>query len=203
MKKITIITGHYGSGKTTIAINKALNLKQHNKDVTIIDLDIINPFFRTTEYSEMLHQNGIKTILPNYGGTTSDMPALSPQINAMFNDSDTYYILDVGGDDVGATVLGQYATRLKEVGYDMFFVVNQYRYMTQTPAMAEQILREIESSSRLNATGIIDNTNLGSETTPELLQNSTEFISSFTKEVGLPIIQNETNFSLLSNLKSV
>lgn len=188
MKKITIITGHYGSGKTTISINTALHLKQTSKSVTVVDLDIINPFFRTSEYREVLQSNGIETILPTMAGTTTDMPALSPQINSIFAKSDMYYILDVGGDDVGATVLGQYADKLEEVGYVMYYVVNKYRFMTQTVPQAESILKEIEFTSRLKATGIINNSNLGEETTQKLIDSSQEFADKLSNQVNLPII---------------
>lgn len=200
MNKITIITGHYGSGKTTLAINTALLLKEKGKQVTIIDLDVINPFFRTSEYKELLEQNDIKTILPTQAGTTTDMPALSPQISSMFTQSDMHYILDVGGDDVGATVLGQYASRLDEVGYDMFYVVNKYRYMTQTVTEAVCVLNEIEFTSRLKATGIINNSNLGIETTQELIENSVEFAKELSQKVNLPIIPNFNNIQIFKQI---
>lgn len=200
LKKITIITGHYGSGKTTYAIAQALNLKKDNKQVTIVDLDIINPFFRISEYKQLLHKNDIKTILPTQAGTTTDMPALSPQINSIFVESDMYYILDVGGDDVGATVLGQYASRISEMEYDMYYVVNKYRYQTQTVTKAIEVLKEIEYKSRLKATGIINNSNLGVETTLELIENSSEFTNELSQKVNLPIIQNFNNIQTLSQI---
>lgn len=189
MNKITIITGHYGSGKTTIAIDWAIKLKNQGKKVTVIDLDIVNPFFRTSEYKEYLHFNGVKTIIPTQAGTTTDMPGLSPEINNMFSSSDIYYIVDVGGDDVGATVLGQYASKLEEIGYDMYYVINKYRYMTQSISQVIDIYNEIELSSRLKINGIINNSNLGVETTVDLIENSKDFVIEIAKILKLPIIE--------------
>lgn len=193
MKKITIITGHYGSGKTTIAINLALYLKKQNKKVTVIDLDIINPFFRTSEYSNILHQNDINTILPIYANTTSDMPSISPDINAMFSNNDIYYILDIGGDDIGATVLGQFASRLKISGYDMLFVINKFRFMSNTIQKSINIFHEIQMSSKLEISGIVDNSNLGISTTSDLINSSKYFAHQLSNQLNLPLIYIKKN----------
>lgn len=114
------------------------------------------------------------------------MPGLSPQINEIFNQDDTYYIIDVGGDDVGATVLGQYSHRLNQVGYDMFLVINKFRYQTRNIDQVITILNEIEFASKLKITGIIDNSNLGKDT--KLIENSKDFIINLSEKINSKII---------------
>lgn len=161
----------------------AIKMKNEGRAVTLIDLDIINPFYRVSDYIDMLNNHNIKTILPNCANTTSDMPGLSPRINEIFTQNDNYYILDVGGDDVGATILGQYSDRLNENPYDMFLVVNKYRYNTRTIEQVIEIYKQIECASKLKFTGLINNSNLGKNI--NLKDLAIDFINELSAKLNL------------------
>lgn len=186
-KRISIITGHYGSGKTNIAVNLALQLKKLHQNVTIVDLDIVNPYFRTSDFTKMLEENAIKVIAPVYANTNLDMPALPPSINSVFDKEDSFVVIDVGGDDAGAIALGQFSTRIENSQYDMFYVVNERRFQTKNAQEAVLLLSEIENCARIKATKIINNTNLGEETTKQIVENSVRFADEISKKVNLPI----------------
>lgn len=186
-KNISIITGHYGSGKTNIAVNLALDIKKSGKNVTIVDLDIVNPYFRTADFKQLLQDHGIKTIIPTYANTNLDIPALPASINAVFNNNDDYIIIDVGGDDAGAIALGRYSNEIKKHDYDLYYVINKYRYLTKNADEAKEILSEIESVSNIKATKIINNSNLGEETTLETVTNSFDFAKEVSEKSELPI----------------
>lgn len=187
-KRITIITGHYGSGKTNIAVNIALNLaKESPKPVTIVDLDIVNPYFRTADFTDQLEEAGIKVIAPLYARTNLDSPALPPEIAAIFTSDCGPAVIDVGGDDAGAVALGQFSGRIEAAGYDLFYVINAKRYLTREPEETVSLLRDIEAISRLKATRLINNTNLGRETTVSTVLESVEYAEQVSKRTMLPI----------------
>lgn len=154
--------------------------------VTIVDLDIVNPYFRTSDFRKELEERGIRVIAPVYANTNLDIPALPPEINSIFDGSRV--IIDVGGDDAGAIALGQFARRIEAVGYEMYYVVNERRYLTREPAQAVELLREIEAAARLRATGLLNNTNLGEDTTLELVNASLPFAREAAALAGLPLI---------------
>ncbi len=187
LKRISIITGHYGSGKTNIAVNMALDLKKSGKDVTIVDLDIVNPYFRTADFQEMLQENGIKVITPTFANTNLDIPSLPASINAVFNDADNYVIIDVGGDDAGGIALGRYANAIKKSDYDLFYVINERRFLTKEPSEAVELLSEIEAVARVKATKLINNTNLGEKTTLDTVVDSLDFAKKVSEETKLPL----------------
>lgn len=187
LKRISIITGHYGSGKTNIAVNMAVKLRKDGKKVTIVDLDIVNPYFRTADFRDMLEEKGIRLIAPVYANTNLDLPALPAEVNSVFNDDDSYIIIDVGGDDAGAIALGRYAAMIDKDNYDMYYVINRYRYQTKNAAEASELLKEIEISARVKATKLINNSNLGEETTLENIDSSIEFAEEVSRQTGLPI----------------
>lgn len=187
-KRIIIITGHYGSGKTNIAVNLALYLKKQAENITVIDLDIVNPYFRTADFKELFAENDIALVTPIYANTNLDIPALPAKIDAAIASTKGYIIIDVGGDDAGAIALGRYSKAIAEAGYDMLYVINKCRYLTKTAPEASELLYEIEATSRLKATGIVNNTNLGEMTTAETIQTSNEFTNDVCKETGLPLI---------------
>ncbi len=165
--KRTIIVGHYGSGKTEVALNLALRLRKEGNSVTIVDLDTVNPYFRTNDVRDKLTALGICVIAPIYANTNLDLPALPPEVYAAFEKKEDYVIFDVGGDDEGATALGQYKARFEAVPYEMLAVVNQKRPLTATAEDMVQGIRFIEQSSRLRVSGLINNTNLSYLTTPQ------------------------------------
>ncbi|MGN0605043.1 MAG: P-loop NTPase [Oscillospiraceae bacterium] len=188
MKKITVITGHYGSGKTNVSVNMAVKLAEQGKKVCIVDLDIVNPYFRTADFEEMFSEYGIELVKPMYANSNLDIPAISFDLERIAGE-DGYIIIDVGGDDAGAIALGRYAEALMkyENQLDMFCVVNKYRYMTSSSDEALQIFYEIETASRMKHTGIINNSNLGDETTAQTVKDSMEFAKEISEKTGVPI----------------
>lgn len=188
MKKITVITGHYGSGKTNVSVNMAVNLAQQGKKVCIVDLDIVNPYFRTADFEDMFSEYGIELVKPMYANSNLDIPAISFDLERIAGE-DGYIIIDVGGDDAGAIALGRYAEALMkyENQLDMFCVVNKYRYMTSSADEALQIFYEIEAASRMKHTGIINNSNLGAETTAQTVKDSMSFAEEISEKTGIPV----------------
>ena len=185
-KRFNLICGHYGSGKTNLSLNLALLAAKEGRNVTLVDLDLVNPYFRSSDYAKLLQNENIRVIAPVYANSNVDIPSLPPEINSIFTSDDTV-ILDVGGDDAGATVLGRFASRISELDYDLFYVINHYRNLTAKPSEAVEVLREIEAVSRLTATGIINNSHLKSETTPETIMKSMEFARKVSNMTGLPL----------------
>lgn len=173
MKRLNIITGHYGSGKTEFAINYALRLKEAFGSATICDMDIVNPYFRTHDASGFLMQSGIKVIAPEYAGTNLDLPSLPSDIFSVFADRSAAAVLDVGGDEDGAIALGQYYPHIKQEDYDMFMVVNTKRPDTSDAESIISLAREIQTVSRCNITAIVNNANLS------YLSGKDDFIGSF------------------------
>ena len=187
-KKIIIITGHYGAGKTNFAINLALSLKKQGKQVTVADLDIVNPYFRTAEYKELIERHGIKLAVSAYAMGTLDVPAVNLDIKAALNQSD-HLIIDVGGDPDGARVLGRFSDTIKECGYEMIYVINHYRHLTETPQQAVSLMKGIENATGLNCTSLFNNSHLGKETTEEIVTASKPFADEVAAVTGLPLTQ--------------
>lgn len=188
LKRFNIICGHYGCGKTTLAINMALKGALEGKKITIVDLDTVNPYFRTAEYKSLFEENGIELIAPQFAGTNLDVPSLPAQINSIFLKSDRYVIVDVGGDDAGATALGGYSAKVKSLeDYSMLYVINKYRSLTQTAEETALILKEIEAASRLKATAIVNNSHLQDCTTAQDILSSSEYAKDTARLAGLPL----------------
>ena len=165
MKRITLFAGHYGSGKTNIAVNYAKSIKSKGFDVSIIDLDIVNPYFRTKDSEDELKKCGIEIISSEYANTNLDAPALPKEIYSSIADKTQHLVIDVGGDDRGAVALGRFAPDIMEENdFDMLFVVNFYRPLTKTAKDALQVMREIECAGHIKFTGIVHNSNIGDET---------------------------------------
>lgn len=186
VSRFTVITGHYGSGKTNLAVNLALDLAADHGEVMLVDLDIVNPYFRSSDYASMLGQHGVRVISPTFAGTTLDAPALSAEVGAAFETAGAV-IFDVGGDDVGATALGRYAGEIARIDHDMLYVVNRYRNLTGTPAEAAVLLAEIEHASHLKATGVVNNSHLRDETTAQTVLDSLDFARETAALLGLPL----------------
>lgn len=186
-KKIIIVAGHYGAGKTNIATALALKIKAKapSEKVTLIDLDTVNPYFRAADSARELEAAGVCAIIPEFANTNVDLPTLPPEIASVFL-SDGTAIFDVGGDD-GATALGVYEADIRRIGYEMLYVINMYRPLTETPEDAIGIMREIESYSRLSFTGIINNSNLGAETDADTVLDSLGYADEVARLSGLPL----------------
>ena len=187
-KRLTLFAGHYGSGKTNIAVNYALHLAGEGKKVCIADLDIVNPYFRTKDSAQVLKDAGVHLISPTFANTNVDLPALPAEAYRLVTDKSIYGIMDIGGDDRGAYALGRYVPAMKEEGnYRMVFVANCYRPLTRTPEEALEVMREIENACGLKFTDIVNNSNLASETTPETILASKDYMEKLSQLSGLPI----------------
>lgn len=200
-KRITIFSGHYGSGKTNIALTYALAERAKKKSVAIADIDIVNPYFRTKDSEAMLAEQGIRLICSEYANTNIDIPALPQDIYAIVDDRSLTCILDVGGDERGALALGRIAPAIREENdYDMIFVANRYRPLTATVDGAMEVLREIEAACGLRFTAIVNNSNLGAETTAEDILSSVAFGEALSAASGLPLVATAVTESLAEAL---
>ena len=162
-KRLTLFAGHYGSGKTNIAVNYALHLAAEGKQVCIGDLDIVNPYFRTKDSAADLAAAGVELISPQFANSNVDLPALPAECYRLVQDFSTYGIMDIGGDDRGAYALGRFVPSIvKEGNYRMIYVANCYRPLTRTPEDTLEVMREIEAACGLKFTDIVNNSNLGS-----------------------------------------
>ena len=186
-KRIRIIIGHYGSGKTEFSINYGVKLAQDGKKVAIVDLDVVNLYFRSREKAEALKDLGIKIIGSSVGGSALDLPAVSPEVLTALQDKSYEAILDIGGDSAGARTLGRYYHHLQREKYDMFFVLNANRPETQTVEKAIEYMREIEETSRAKITGIVSNTHLLKTTSSEDIIRGYELSKEVSKATNLPI----------------
>ena len=187
-KRLTLFAGHYGSGKTNIAVNYAIHLAGEGKQVCIADLDIVNPYFRTKDSAGVLEAAGVHLISPYFANTNVDLPALPAEAYRLVTDKNIHGIMDIGGDDRGAYALGRYVPAIQEEGnYRMVFVANCCRPLTRTPEDALEVMREIEAACGLQFTDIVNNTNLASETTPETIYASRDYMEKLSELSGLPI----------------
>ena len=200
-KRLTLFAGHYGSGKTNIAVNYAFKLAGEGKRVCIADLDIVNPYFRTKDSEAELESMGIKLVSPQYANTNVDLPALPAESYRLVQDKSTYGIMDIGGDDRGAYALGRYVDAIKAEGdYRMAFVVNCYRPLTSTVEDAIEIMREIEAACKLEFNCIVNNSNLGAETTAQTVRDSVDFVERLSAATGLEIWMHTAEASVAQQL---
>ena len=187
-RRVTLFCGHYGSGKTNIAVSYALWLRACGFRVNIADLDIVNPYFRTKDSAARLDAAGVRLISSAYANSNVDFPALPTEMYAVTDDTGAHAVIDVGGDDRGALALGRLAPAiLAENDYEMLVVVNRYRPLTQTVADTIAVLREIEAAGGIPATGLVNNSNLGEATTPEDVLASLPYADALSRECGLPV----------------
>jgi hypothetical protein len=184
---IVAIVGNFGSGKTEVAINLAVNRKRAGLDVRIADLDLVNPYFRTREARIALEELGVELVLPPREYLHADLPILSPSVAGMIRQSKGLAILDVGGDDAGATVLAALANAFSGVQVHMLQVVNPFRPQTATLEGSLKIKDEIEKAAKLTITGLIGNANLIDETGTEEIYSGYDFLQKLSTESGLPL----------------
>ncbi|MBQ3139247.1 MAG: cobalamin biosynthesis protein CobQ [Ruminococcus sp.] len=203
MKRITVITGHYGCGKTNLSVNLALNAAKKWKDVTVVDLDLVNPYFRTADFKKLFEENGINLIAPDFANTNLDVPSVQFDIEQLAA-GDGCLIIDVGGDDAGAFALGRHAQALNNYSdeLDMLYVINQRRNLTETADEAVSLMYEIEAASRMKHTAVVNNTNLGCETTVEIIAQSKGFADEVSAKTGLPLAFTTCPEDLCSSLEN-
>lgn len=188
IKRVTVFAGHYGSGKTNIAVNYALGVSALGRKTAIADIDIVNPYFRTKDSEQVLEDAGIRLISSEYANTNVDTPALPADIYSVFADKGITAIIDVGGDDRGALALGRYVPYMKqENDYEMLYVINKYRYLTADAKSAIEVMNEIETAAGVKFTGIVNNSNIGEETTADTVLKSVEYAEEVLQLTGLDI----------------
>ena len=199
-KRITIFSGHYGSGKTNIAVNFSLSLKKLYEKVSVYDLDIVNPYFRTVDAVNTLNNGGVELVVSPFAETNVDIPAMNSASYKMIHDKSARAVVDLGGDDRGALALGRFCEGIKEENdYYMVFVYNPYRPETKTIDGAIEILTEIERVSKIKFNAIAANPNLGVETTPETVYRGIEIAEELSKKIDLPILFTAVEKSVLLN----
>ncbi|TCS84058.1 ATP-binding protein [Tepidibacillus fermentans] len=198
--RITIITGHFGSGKTEISINLALKQKDNYEKVALTDLDVINPYFRSREVSLLLEEKGIELIAPKGQLATADLPIVSGEIHRVLHDLRYQLVIDVGGDKDGATTLGQYYNEIKDQDYQMIFVVNTNRPYVSTVEGIRETIQNIEKATRLKVTGLINNTNLGMETTMEHILAGYEITREASAQLNVPFLYTTISQHVMADM---
>lgn len=200
-KRITLLCGHYGSGKTNIALNMAYEIRDSYDNVAIADLDIVNPYFRTKDSAEELRDSGIRLIASEYAGSNVDIPALPQDMYSLTDDKTVRAVIDVGGDDRGALALGRISPQIMaEDDYEAYLVINKYRPLTPDAESTLEVMTEIETAGRFKFTGIINNSNLGVETTAQVVLNSVEYANEVAKATGLPLVATSVDKRLFDEL---
>ena len=199
-KRVTLFAGHYGSGKTNIAVNYALHLKEKYEKVVITDLDIVNPYFRTADSLDELTKAGIKLISSEFANSNVDLPALPQDVYSILDDRSAVAILDIGGDDRGAYALGRYETAIREENdYEMLFVFNMYRPLTPDAISAFEVMKEIEAAGKIKFTAIVNNSNLGALTTKEDVIASVTSANELSRLSGLPVKMTTVSENLVDS----
>lgn len=202
IKRVTLFAGHYGSGKTNIAVNFALYLRSLGKRVAIADLDIVNPYFRTKDSAKELAEAGVDLISPQFANSNVDLPALPAEAYRLVEDRSLYAVMDIGGDDRGAYALGRYAPFIREENdFQMAFVANPYRPLTRTPEEALEVMREIEAAGGLPFTAIVNNANLAHETTERTVLEALPYMEELSRLSGLPIWMTTAEETVAAQLK--
>lgn len=193
--RVIAVTGHYGSGKTNLAVNLAVDYAKAGERVAVVDLDLVNPYFRTADHGELFKAHGIKLIAPNYANTNLDIPSIGVDMAAAADGCDRL-IIDVGGDDAGAAALGQYSRVLNGLDCALYYVVNLYRLLTSEPDEAVELLRDIERASRINARGIVNCSNLGAQTTAADIEATAGLAKQCAAAAGIPLVMTAAERSL-------
>ena len=201
-KRLTLLCGHYGSGKTNVAVNLAFYLKEQYNNVVVADLDIVNPYFRTIDSIEDFKARGIELICSEYANTNVDIPALPANMYRLTADKDITAVIDVGGDDRGAYALGRLVPEIKaENKFDMLMVINGYRPLTPDAESTVEVMREIEEACKLKFTGLVNNSNIGEETTAEDIIKSIGYANEGSQASGLPIVMTSVKHELYDGRK--
>ena len=196
LSAVTVVVGHYGAGKTNFSVNLAIDLASSGADVALVDLDIVNPYFRASEQRRLLEEHGVRLIAPVFAeaGTSLDVPSLTgqiaPAIQGAWADGNTsrYVIVDAGGDDVGATALGRFSRFVKEGDYAMLYVANRYRNLVQDPVDALENMHEIEAACHLEISAIVGNAHLKDETSAEVVRLGKDYATELSELSHKPLV---------------
>jgi len=195
--RVTLFCGHYGSGKTNIAVNYAFFLKERGFDTALADIDIVNPYFRSKDSENELKEKGVKVVSLPFANSSVDLPSLPSEVYGLVQRRDIHAVLDIGGDERGALALGRFAPYIEdENNYDMLFVVNFYRPLTPDAESAMEVMREIENACPLKFTGIVNNSNLGEITSPEDIEKTYKRAEELSALSGVPVKFTSVNETL-------
>ena len=201
-KRLTILCGHYGTGKTNVAVNLALAMAGVGEPTTVADLDIVNPYFRTLDSAAAFEEAGIRLICSRFANSNVDIPSLPPDLYAITDDKSRRVVIDVGGDDSGAMVLGRLAPAiLAEDDYAMLLVVNRYRPLTPDIPSTVEVMGEIEAAAGLRFTGIINNSNLGIDTTADVVLRTVDYADGLAQAAGIPVVATTIDERLYDELE--
>jgi len=201
-KRVTVLVGHFGSGKTEIALNGALELAAGGVRVTLADLDVVKPYFRSRSARAVLSEAGIELLAPTGANVHADLPIVVPQIRSHLRDSSCRLIMDVGGDEVGARVLGSLSDVVPVDDTDCLLVLNFRRPSTPDPQRALQMVREIEAVSRVPVTGLISNTHLMGETTPAVVLDGYRLAVETARLAEVPVVAVTVTEDLAADLRA-
>ena len=198
-KRVTLFCGHYGSGKTFTAVNYAVSLRKLKEKVSIYDLDIVNPYYRTVDATDILSKNDVELVVSPFAETNVDIPAMNSKSYQMISDKERYAVCDIGGDDRGALALGRFREGiLEENNFDFLLVLNKFRPETNTVQGALQIMEEISVAGRLPFTGIVNSSNLGNETDVDTIIDGYEFACKVAKACNLEVRFSSVRRDLIS-----
>ena len=186
-ERVRVFVGPYGSGKTEVAVERARAWAAEGRRVAIVDLDLVNPYFRSRELREALQAEGVEVVAPPGELRDADLPIIVPRVRGVLSDPERTVVIDVGGDDAGARALSQFAPVIERDGYEMYMVVNDRRPWTGSIEGITRVMRRVEASARLRVTALVSNPNLGDETTPEVVTAGHELVLAAARELGLPV----------------
>ncbi|MDR3239483.1 MAG: hypothetical protein LBT44_05290 [Clostridiales bacterium] len=198
--KITLLMGHYGSGKTNLAVNYAVRLKTEARKVFIADLDMVNPFFRTTDSTALFTRLDIELIASPFANSNLEACVLPGEVMAIFDNPSAYSVIDVGGDNAGAFAIGQFAQQIIAQGAEVLLVYNYYRPLSRTAVSVRRMKEEIESASHVRFTGLVNNSNIGAETTAEDVLRSVPYAGEAAELCALPLSMTSARTDLLPGL---
>ena len=199
-RRVTVFVGHFGSGKTEIALNAALELGASGSPLALADLDVVKPYFRSRSARAILKAEGIELLAPTGANVHADLPIIVPQIRSHLRRDHSRLIMDVGGDDVGARVLGSLSDVIPRADTDCFLVLNFRRPGTPDPETAVTVIREIEAVGRVPVSGLISNTHLMDETTPEVVVDGYRLALQTARLAGVPLMAVTVGKGLIAEL---
>ena len=202
-KRITLLCGHYGSGKTNIALNMAYELKNKFDNVAIADLDIVNPYFRSRERKALLEAAGVTLVTSSQAAAHADIPALPAELLTIFENRGLRGVLDIGGDPVGARVLARFRPKIEVEDYQLIYVLNANRPEVRTKEAAITYLRNIETTTGLTCSGIVNNTHLCGETTEEEIRKGAALAAAVSAEAGIPVLCHVAQERIAPNLSDL
>ena len=203
-KRVTLFCGHYGSGKTNIAVNWAMHLAKLGEKVAIADIDVVNPYFRTKDSQEELAEAGVEVVALPFANTSVDLPSLPAEVYGLVQRYDKKVVMDIGGDDRGAYALGRYRPYiLEEDNFANLFVVNFYRPLTRCAQEAYEVFREIEAAAQIPFTGIVNNSNIGAETALSDVLKTAELAEELSALCGVPVVMTTADERVCGNTADI